>query len=821
MPNPPAKPQPKPAVNVAKPINRVAVPTFAPATKKPATPPKATTPVAARPVTLGRPVTVSHTGTATAPAKAAPVLTTVPVSRLQVTPQVNNIRYLNPDFARNIINLRPAVTGVPRDQIKAPICPIADATDEVLYEDPAQPSKKFYLPRYQLATDNQRYQVAFRQTESGWSFAVQLTKFAAPSIASAAGSAQELDHRVAVLVRFSQMIGNQAGAQEELAFQEVSLKGGVLQATLRLNSLQQRDLLYQALRDRTFGAALLVRRAITVAVPVQAPVPQIPLVSLRMMPGIPRPQPAPPKPATPLYRQAERVVEQVVDPKPFVFSPDLHPYIFSGVTPASSGGRMGLTRYQVPWSDGRSHTYYQDIARPYLFYYLPDCFKIARRPDGAHEPLMSVSFGQAASVDDLKATFSFIAVPYVDSKRLQDASGKLRSHIGDSLPKGVTGPQFEPLLSAPEKTHFSLSYPGCDTSKGPFELRDKAAVDLRGGIHDSLTLPLPKFQSLYDALFSPSSLILTGKVDVDLGSDSGEEIPFAARLNDLAGDFLAYSHQPLAATAPATSTSPSTDGPGAPSLTESVTDAIGDAIGGDVKSAVTDIVGGLAGKFLNRGKKDKDKKKKTAPVQPSVPLEPGLQATFQNIIESPIEIQSVGATLVRGPQRLQAVVDGLDFSQPVQIGPGEQITFNVVPAKPVRAGQPMRAEYDLSGAHPVPDREAIWKEILDPNTVESYLTSVIVKTPASTFAVPKNGDASQQIVSLVVDFDAGVSAELNAGKLEVKVDLPHPVVNYVLRKADPGEYRYKRTIVLANGEQNRDRDWRPPETTTVLYPAVR
>ena len=74
---------------------------------------------------------------------------------------------------------------------------------------------------------------------------------------------------------------------------------------------------------------------------------------------------------------------------------------------------------------------------------------------------------------------------------------------------------------------------------------------------------------------------------------------------------------------------------------------------------------------------------------------------------------------------------------------------------------------------------------------------------------------------MVVDFDSGVSAELNANKLEAKVDLPHPVVNFVLRKADPGEYRYKLTTVLVNGQQTRDSDWRPPETTTVLFPAVR
>ena len=707
---------------------------------------------------------------------------------------------------------------MPRDQIKVPICPSADVTDEVLFEGAAQPAKKFYLPRYKLAMDHQRYEVAFRQEDTGWSFAVSLTKFPAPSIAAAAATAQEIDHHVAVLVRFNQMIGNQPGAQEELSFQEVALKGGVLQATLRLDSVQQRDLLYQSLRDRAFGAMLVVRRAITVGVPVQG-IPVRPPLGILVPPrGVvrPLPAPAPPMPPAPSYRQADRVVDQTVDPKPFAFSPELHKYIFSGITPAS-GENLELTRYQVPWSDGRSHTYYQDGARPSLFYYLPDSFKIARRPDGAHEPLISVSFGQATSVEDLKATFSFIAVPYVDPKRLRAAGSKLKASLSEPLPKGSDGPQFEPLLSAPGKTHFSLSYPGCDTSKGPFELREKAMVDLRSGVHDSLTLSLAQFQSLYDALFSPSSLLLTGKVDVELGSDSGEEIPFSARLDDLGGDFLGYTEQPLTE---GTSRATSGDGSGDSSIEESVSAAVGDAIKGDVKGAVGDIATGLVGKLFGHGKKDKDAGKKDKPAGSSGSVERGVQATLQNIIESQVQVQALGATLVRGLEELPAAINGLDLAQPVQISPGEQITFTVTPSKPVKAGEPVHVEYDLGGVHVIPDKDAIWKVTLDPKTSESYLTTITVKAPASTFAVPGD-DPSRQIASMVVDFDSGVSAELNANKLEAKVDLPHTVVNFVLRKADPGEYRYKLTTVLVNGQQTRDSDWRPPETTTVLFPAVR
>jgi hypothetical protein len=835
-----AGPGPSRPVNVTRPQTGAEHPAGTPPANV-SRPPGASGPATGKPVGSGSqpgmggrpgaatPGTGHATGTATAPAKSPTVLTSVPVGHPQLTPRVNNIHFLDPNFALNIANLRPGVGGVPRDQVKVPISPSANVTDDVLFEDPAQPTKKLYLPRYQLEKQNQRYGVAFRQDGTGWSFVVHLTKFTPPSIAAKAGGAQEIDHHAAVLVRFNQMIGNQPAGQEELSFQEVSLKGGVLQASLHLDTLQQRDLLYQALTDRSFATTLIVRRAITVGVPV----PEIPIRPMLGMavppqgvravlgmvappPGMrpspaPAPTPAPPqtKPAVPSYRQANCVLDQAVEPKPFEFSPELHKYIFSGIVPGS-GENLQLTRYQVPWGDGRSHTYYQDAARPGLFYYLPDSFKIARRADGVHEPLMSVSFGQATSAEDLKATFSFVAVPYVDPKRLLDAADKLKASAGEDLPKGVGGLQFEPLLSAPGKTHFSLSYPGCDTSKGPFEPRDKAMVDLRSGVHDSFTMSLTQFQSLYDALFSSASLLLTGKVDVELGSDSGEEIPFSARMDDLCGDFLGYTEQS------ADGSSPTTDDGGSDALKESVSTAIGDAVGGNVKGAVGDIVGGLAETFLF-GKKDKGSKKKKDKT--GGPSEQGVQATVQNIIESPVEIQSLGATLVRGRERLPAVINGLDLSQPIEIKPGEHITFTVAPSEPVSATGPVHVEYDLAGVHVNPDKDAIWKETLDPTTAESYLTTITVKTPASTFAVPA-ADPSSQIVSLVVDFDSGVSSELNASRLEAKADLPHQVANFVLRKADPGEYRYKLTVVRANGQQTRDSGWRPPETTTVLFPAV-
>src|SRR5579871_1806117 len=110
-------------------------------------------PVAHPPATIIRPgTTVVGKPPIGQPVHVAPPRpgTPVPIAHPQVTPQINNLRFIDPNFAKNIIGLRPPTEGVTRDQIKTPICPNVDVTDEVLFEDPAQPAKKFFLPRYQL-----------------------------------------------------------------------------------------------------------------------------------------------------------------------------------------------------------------------------------------------------------------------------------------------------------------------------------------------------------------------------------------------------------------------------------------------------------------------------------------------------------------------------------------------------------------------------------------------------------------------------------------------------------------------------------------------
>src|SRR5439155_94055 len=86
-----------------------------------------------------------------------------------------------------------------------------------------------------------------------------------------ARTAREIPHHVSVLLRHNLMIGGAASGQKELEFQEVTEEAGGLHAVLRTATLAEGSRLYQAITDPSYDAALVVRRAMDVAIPVAPP----------------------------------------------------------------------------------------------------------------------------------------------------------------------------------------------------------------------------------------------------------------------------------------------------------------------------------------------------------------------------------------------------------------------------------------------------------------------------------------------------------------------------------------------------------------------
>ncbi len=235
----------------------------------------------------------------------------------------------------------------------------------------------------------------------------------------------------------------------------------------------------------------------------------------------------------PLFREVTRALDDLPAPHPFIFPPGLHPYMFHNITPSTTDV-SGLVHVQVD-----SSSYYQDAAQPYLFYYLPDSFKIARKPDSPHNPIISVKF---ESEDSVK--LAYFAMPYTDTTRLSNAMEKLKqnpSFLAASLPQGIDSPMLQPLQVDPVKTEFYLGVPGQESSSGPFQDRSKnALINIITGITDQLTLTMDGFQEIFDSIFEGPALMFQGKVEANVYKDQTETIPFIARMNDLSGSILDY-----------------------------------------------------------------------------------------------------------------------------------------------------------------------------------------------------------------------------------------------------------------------------------------
>ncbi len=718
------------------------------------------------------------------------------------TTPIQNIRFIDPVFAQNIINLRTPTEGVPRGQINVPVSPSENVTDELIFDGASDPSLKFYIPRYRLAEQSvggqQRYQIALQQSGEEWTLTVHLQKYRAPAIAALAPEATEMDHRIAVFLKHNQLAGGTVIAKEELEFQEKTNEPNGICAVLRGNTIAERDLIYQTLTDPAYGATFIVRNWVTVAVPVprtneqtqsspttvirdhrtneQTPPTPTPIIrdhrtNVMAMPRMARfgaiqgvaigeLNPTAETPTEPLFRQVDRVLDDCVDPNPFVFPPALHGYIFGNVT-ATPGERFDLVRHQIRWKE-IMHSYYQNPVRSNQFYYLPDAFKIGRRPESPHNPVMSVRFTTTdASIDAVQVSLDYIALPFVDPARLQAAASELKQKITQPLPPDANGLDFEPLLNPPDKTQLLVAIPRSDTASGPFDDRKGAMVDLRSGIHDSLSLNMSQFQAVYDALFGGSINLLSGNVVMNLGGEQ-EAIPFAARMDDLIGEVFSYQEFP------------------------------------DDESG-------------------------------------GLKIILKNAIESPVRIDALTAEIRRGEGRVRGQIQKLVKTcvmepgssedsmgeLPVDLKAGEELRLLLVPSSPLPPGEgPLHAFFDLTGIKVQPDKDAIWNAILDPSTPEVYLKSITVKTFKQKFDPPPD-NADNQIMAVVVDFEGGASAELNADNLERAVPLPLPIADYVLRKPDQGQYRYKVRVIRLSGETG-DTEWRTDSKTPLfVYPSVK
>ena len=200
-----------------------------------------------------------------------------------------------------------------------------------------------------------------------------------------------------------------------------------------------------------------------------------------------------------------------VPPDPFVFPATSS--VFAGLGEAGPG--LGLQRHDVAFG-GRSHSYYRDLMEPWVFLYLPDEMRLARRDTSPHVPAMTVQMN--AGADDIEETtvaLAFEVQAYVDPARIAHAQTPLADLLPPALPPGVTGPVLQALQVDGRTAAMTLILPREDGSTSVVP-REQAVIDLRNGITDAITLPLSEFKPIFNALFSTTDLV-RGDIALRLG----------------------------------------------------------------------------------------------------------------------------------------------------------------------------------------------------------------------------------------------------------------------------------------------------------------
>lgn len=685
----------------------------------------------------------------------------------------------------------------PRSQVGVPVCPTEQASDTVLYEDPHDPTRHYYLPRYKLKTVDEKVAMHIHKQDAGWRLSIDLEYVAAEELGDIAG-ATELTHTLAVILHYQ--IGP---TQRDRYFNPPELDPDQVttHATLEIEEAKLAEII-AALTDPDLGPQLILRRAATVALPVAGAQPiasaettkvlmaQPLLWNAALLPSVrdhrtdaggvsvtsvvrdhragavirdhrtgaggpepadvplPEPTPAPetaPPPSEPQFRETLVSLDYAL-PDLFFFPRELYGYVYSDVEAGPANVDMKL--YHIPFGD-RQHRYYRDPQDPSFFHYLPDAFKLTRQSTPPHAPSLIVRYiAGKQGLEDVKVELSFVALPYTDPARLQDAAQVLPSKLDDPLPAG-TEPSFIPLSPAPENIAVGVSLPGGEDGAA-FRNLEGARVDLPRIVSHTLNVSLEQFKRIYEALLGAVSVLFQGSVSVKF-PDGTEQIPLNARIDDMVGSVFDESERP-----------------------------------GDAEGSV--------------------------------------HLTLQNAIESPISFSGVSAQVVVDKTPHPATVVGIDTSAPNDLPSGAEVEMEIVPAEAV-SGKVEDAVLDFAKLEVRPDAAKIYEAILDPATPRDYVREITVKD-TGFFAAAEGAP-----VAVLVEFaNSESAAELTPAKLEDSAFVKQPLADYVLANVVHTEqpksesvdlttatYRYKVTVIAQGGSRTRSPDW-IEDTSPILYP---
>jgi hypothetical protein len=407
----------------------------------------------------------------------------------------NFIRFLNPNFRPPLV----FPIGQPRAALNLPtlVSPTGTPTDATLFEDPQDATHKFFLTDYAIASTGAPAaagkRVTFAPSATGFVLTVNLADVTAADKVTGNGRlASDTRYLLTATVQ-SRIINWDLTAAAPGA-------DGSLSLTLALADFAARDLLYTAMTDPAAQARLIVRRSLSIALPMAA--------------------------AAGRFAVSAQAIDSAIA---FTFNKDLDAQVFAGLTGLGATPLAPWKVLRLNWN-GRQYTYYQSASQPDQVYFLPDSFKVGRESAAPHLPNVSVT-AQGDGAETMMMTLSYLAAPVWDPKRIAAAIPQLQASLLLAQPPSLA-------IFEAANTTLMLSLPGADPSTGAaLSVQSNVLIDLAAGVQGSVTMGLTAFRRLYNDLFDPRGTLMSGEIRVTVGSDVSTA-PFIARMGDLAGDIF-------------------------------------------------------------------------------------------------------------------------------------------------------------------------------------------------------------------------------------------------------------------------------------------
>ncbi|MEO7689572.1 MAG: hypothetical protein ABIS51_09820 [Sphingomonas sp.] len=671
----------------------------------------------------------------------------------------------------------PPPPGYDRTAATLPIADTPNPTDTTVFADAAG-TTQWYLPRYRLKLiDNSRYDIAMTELpEGGFRLALGFERFCAPELAAVAG-AQELPHDPAIGIEYTA----QSGLPKAIALSELLLDGTAVAGAAAHLTLQERDSLMNAMKHS--GVRLIFRRAISVAAQIPGAAAAGPIAQLIMLDAIKPHMLTAIKQDTGVWKgmasvRARRLRQIDVVGAGMIQEP------FLEVPPAPSTA----PRYQdvsLVLEQARE-------AEPLVLDETLHAYFYANGP----RPNAGVALTRIQVLfvgDGVERHHSYF----------QDGDDRaLFYYLPDAmrLARVATEPFLPEMKVRMESVDGSLGAATAtiDYAARPFVLPGRLAAAL-----ETLAGAIPATMVANDGTpVKPRLEPLPGRIKLKMrvpGAAGVEMRTFEDAAGDLVNGFrhsmnvtLAEFRQLFASAFAKDATSLFTG--------EAIVDvdAAGtEAVQVDIRFSETE--GPL---FDSAETSDADG---------------AVAVRLRNATESPLRIRHLPVRLLRGGGESDGQLDGLDLAQPVEIAPGNAISFRVRPGTPLPGEGACDAVFDFADVDILADPDGVLPVISDTSVPAEYVRAVEV------MALPEMLDAEHPdgpIVLINVEFESGDPVKVTKAAPDVVAAVRLPLVNMLLGRDTKGAYAFRQQVIRRSGAQTRDDDWRRSDFGILVVPVT-